>query len=171
MKKTSPSRHCTNGAADGFSIIELLIIVCLVMILAAIGIPTTRSAIATYQLDAAVDSVTGAIQSTRYQAIMHGYLYQVDFNSANNQIQVSSEVPPATAFSTVGAAVPISGSPVTLGVGTPSSNSAGHAILQFKGNGSVSVASGQPSPLSLTVFYHGATKTITVSKYGSTTIQ
>lgn len=151
--------------------IELLIIVCLVMILTAIAIPTTRSAMATYQLDAAVDSVTGAIQSTRYQAIMHGYLHQVDFNSADNQIQVSSEVPPATTLTAVGAPVPISASPVTLGVGTPSSGSAGHAILQFKANGSVSIVSGQPAPLSLTLSYHGTTKTLTVSKYGSISVQ
>lgn len=169
MAKANTSRGCTNRAAAGFSIMELLIVVCMVMILAAIAIPITRSAIANYQLDAAVDSVTGAIQSTRYQAIMHGYLYQVDFNSVNNQFQVSSEIPPATTFSAVSAAVPISAVAVTLGVGTPSSGSAGHATLQFKANGLVSITSGQPAPLSLTVAYHGATKTITVSNYGSTT--
>lgn len=122
-KAGTASGHA-HHAIEGFSIIELLIIVCLVMIIAAIAIPTTRSAMATYQLDAAVDSVTGAIQSARYQAIMHGYPYQVDFNSANQQIQVSSEPPPATTFSAVAAAVPISGSAITLGVGTPSSSSA-----------------------------------------------
>jgi prepilin-type N-terminal cleavage/methylation domain-containing protein len=159
------------GAASGFSLVELLLVVAVGLILSAMAIPVARTAIASYQLDAAVDSVSGAIQGARYQAIMHGYLYQVDFNSATNQFQLSSEIPPAATFSSVGTAVPISSSPVTLGVGTTNSNSTGQVIMQFKPNGSVSVTSGQSMPLSLTISYNGATKTLTVSNYGSVSIQ
>jgi Tfp pilus assembly protein FimT len=153
--------------AAGFSVLELLLIVSVILILSGLAIPAGRSAMKTYQLDAAADSTYGAIQAARYQAIMHGYLYQVDINSNNNQIQVSSEVPPAVTFSSVGSALPISGSQVTVGVGTASAGLAGHLILQFKANGSVSVTSGQSIPASLTIAYNGTTKHLTVSNYGA----
>ncbi|HEY2646269.1 MAG TPA: hypothetical protein VGI34_04825 [Candidatus Acidoferrales bacterium] len=158
-------------AAAGFSMLEVALVMAIALIMAALAVPTFHSAVSSYELTAAVDSVTGAIQGARYQAIMHGYLYQVDVNSATNQVQVSSEIPPATSFSATGAAVPISSQAVTVGVGTASSGFAGHAILQFKPNGAVVVASGQASPMVLTVAYNGTTKTITVSNYASIKVQ
>jgi Tfp pilus assembly protein FimT len=160
---------CSSDLA-GFSMLEVLIMVAFVLILTVISIPTARAVIASYQLDAAVDSASGAIQATRYQAIMHGYLYQVDLNSTTNQIQISNEVPPATTFSSVGTALPMSASPVAMGVGTASPGSTGHLILQFKPNGSVSSTSGQAMPVSFTIAYNGTTKTLTVSNYGSVSI-
>ena len=154
-------------SAAGFSVLELLLIMSVILILSGMAIPAGRSAMKTYQLDAAADSAYGAIQGARYQAIMHGYLYQIDINSNNNQIQVLSEVPPATTFSSVGSALPISGSQVTAGVGTASAGLAGHLILQFKANGSVSVTSGQSMPACLTIAYNGTTKHLTVSNYGA----
>src|ERR1039458_6344522 len=70
-----------DGSRAGYSLIELMLVVLIAMVMGAMAIPQARSAIASYQLSAAVDSATGIIQGTRYQAIMHGYLYQVDFNS------------------------------------------------------------------------------------------
>jgi type II secretory pathway pseudopilin PulG len=156
--------------ATGFTLVELLLVVAVGMILTAAAIPVTRSAIATYKLDAAADSASGAIQATRFQAIMHGYPYEVDFDSTANTIQISNEVPPATTYSAVGGTVPISTSAVTVGVGTPNSNSAGHLILQLKPNGSIAVASGQGTPAVLTISYNGTTKNLTVSNYGSISI-
>jgi Tfp pilus assembly protein FimT len=160
-----------NCAAAGMSVAELLIVVAIALIMAALAIPTTRSAVASYQLNAAVDTATGAIQATRYQAIMHGYPYQVDFDSTANTFGVSSEIPPAVIFSPVANAVPISSSAVAMGVGTANAGSTGHAILQFKPNGTVSIASGQATPLSFTISYKGTTKTVTVSNYGSISVQ
>jgi Tfp pilus assembly protein FimT len=164
MGKKNTYESCS---AAGFSVLELLLIMSVILILSGMAIPAGRSAMKTYQLDAAADSAYGAIQAARYQAIMHGYLYQVDINSNNNQIQVSSEVPPAVTFSSVGSALPISGSQVTVGVGTASAGLAGHLILQFKANGSVSVTSGQTMPANLTIAYNGTTKHLTVSNYGA----
>jgi Tfp pilus assembly protein FimT len=160
-----------NHNESGFTMLEAVLVMLIALLMAAMAIPSARSALASYDLIAATDSVTGPIQSTRYQAIMHGYPYQVDINSVTNQIQVSSEVPPATTFSVTGSAVPISAEAVTVNVGTASSGNTGHAILQFKPNGAVQIASGQAPPMVLTVSYNGSTKTITVSNYGSISVQ
>jgi type IV fimbrial biogenesis protein FimT len=170
LSMSEKNMHRTSAAA-GFTIMELLLIVALVLVLTAISIPTARSAIASYQLDAAVDSASGAIQSTRYQAIMHGYQYQVDLNSATNEYQVLSEAPPSAAFTAVGGVVPISTTGIVMGVGTANAGFTGHLLMQFKPNGSVSVASGQAMPVSFTIAYNGTTKTLTVSNYGSISIQ
>lgn len=148
-----------NSSLAGYSLIELLVVVAIAMVMGAMAIPQVRSAIASYELSAAVDTATGIIQSTRYQAIMHGYPYQVAFSSTNNTFQVLSEAPPATTFSNVGNATPISAVPVTLSAAT---------TLQFKGNGAVSATVGG---MSFTISYKGTTKTLTVSNYGSITVQ
>lgn len=168
MEKKTTREKCSTA---GFSMLEVALVMMIALLMAAMAIPTFHSAVATYQLDAAVDSVTGAIQGARYQAIMHGYMYQVDVNSATNQVQISSEIPPATAFTPTSAAIPISSQAVTVGVGSAGSGFANHATMQFKANGAVLIASGQTSPMVLTVAYNGTTKTITVSNYASVKVQ
>jgi Tfp pilus assembly protein FimT len=159
-----------NYHESGFTMLEAVLLMLIALLMAAMAIPAGRSAIQSYELVAAVDSVTGAIQAARYQAIMHGYQYQMDLNSSTNQIQVSSEIPPATSFSTTGNALPISSQPIAIGVGAANSSNTNHAILQFKPNGAVVIASGQISPMTVTVTLNGDTKTIKVSNYGSITV-
>jgi type II secretion system protein H len=171
MVSMSKQSNLKKRVAAGFSLLEAVIVMLVALVMAAMAIPAARSAIASYELDAAVDSVTGAIQSTRYQAIMRGYPYQVDVNGTTNQIQVSSEIPPATTYSAIAAALPISSDSVTVGVGTANTSSTGHAILQCKPNGAILIASGQAATMSLTISYNGTTKTVTVSNYGSITVQ
>lgn len=156
MKNRIKGRRC---GAVGHTMIEMLIVITIALILTAMAIPATTSVVSNYRLSAAVDSATGAIQTTRYQAIMHGYPYQVAFNTVNNTFQVLSEVPPAATFSNVGVAVPLSGSQITLSAPT---------TLQFKPNGSVSAVVGA---MNFTISYYGTTKTLTVSNYGSISVQ
>lgn len=157
-------------ANDGFSTLELLIVVAISLVMVSMAIPAAITAVKSYQLDAASDAVSGAIQGARYQAIMHGYPYQVSLNTTTNEFQVLSEAPPATAFTATANAVPISGSQVVLGVGTPVSAYANQIVFQFSPNGSISVVSGQTMPASVTVSYNGTTQTLTVSTYGSISV-
>ena len=153
-------RKTTRNASAGFTMMEMLITVAILMVLTAFGVPAMLSTIDTFKLNSAVTSATWAIQTTRYQALMKGYPYQLTFSTANNTYQVSSEPGGASSFSAVGSAVSISSSPVVISA---------NAQLQFKGNGSVSsiVAGSQ----TFTVSYKNRTKTIAVSNYGSVTVQ
>jgi type IV fimbrial biogenesis protein FimT len=147
------------GAA-GFTMMEAALTVSIVGILLAFGIPSMFSTVKIFRLNAASDSITWEIQTTRYQAIMKGYPFQLTLNSTNNTYQVASEPTGASTFSNIGSAIPISGSPITLGAGT---------VLQFKGNGSVAATAGNSQTITLS--YAGRTKTITVTNYGSITVQ
>src|SRR5665213_2527394 len=142
----------------GFSLLELLLVLTVAGIMSAMAIPPMQSAIASYQLTAAVDSATWAVQSTRYQAIMHGYPYRIAFDSTQNTYQILSQ-PPSTVFANVGTAVPLSGSPIAFSANT---------TLQFSPNGSVSAPLGQ---MNFSITYKGATKTATVSNNGSISVQ
>src|SRR4029077_16047383 len=75
----APGRRRANSR--GFSLIEMVIVVAISLILAGIAIPRAVEALRQYRLRSAVASLTGAIQSTRYQAIFHGCAYQLAFSS------------------------------------------------------------------------------------------
>ena len=91
----------------GFTLIEILVVLAIGTVLTVIAIPIVGNAMKSYRLMAAVSAATGAIQATRYAAIMHGYpgvgspgySYEITFTPANNSYQVFSMVPPATTFS------------------------------------------------------------------------
>jgi type IV fimbrial biogenesis protein FimT len=153
-------RKTTRNASAGFTLMEMLITVAILMVLTAFGVPSVLSTIDTFKLNAAANAATWAIQTTRYQALMKGYPYQLTFSTANNTYQVSSEPGGTASFSNLGSAISISSSPVVISA---------NAQLQFKGNGSVSsiVAGSQ----TFTITYKNRTKTIAVSNYGSVTVQ
>jgi Tfp pilus assembly protein FimT len=145
----------------GYSLMEMCLTIAIALIVLAMGIPTLTTAVCNYQLTAAANSAAWAVQSTRYQAIMHGYPYEMVLNATNNTYQISSDSawPGSTTFVNVGAAVPISGSAVVLSAPT---------TFQFKSNGTVSAVTGG---MNFTVTYNGLIKTITVTNYGSVKVQ
>lgn len=139
---------------------EVAITTSILIILVAFAIPSMFSTVRLFRLNAAAGSATSAIQTTRFQAIMQGYPFQLTFSAANNTFQIASEPMGAVSFTNVGGAVPLSGSPITLSAGT---------VLQFKPNGSLSATSGNSETFQIS--YAGRTKTIAVSNYGSVTVQ
>jgi len=87
-------------AAAGFTLLEILIVLAIGLVITAIAVPMTNNAMRSYRLMAAVSASTGAIQSTRYTAIMHGYPYELTFTPPNTY-QVLTMIPPATTYSAV----------------------------------------------------------------------
>ncbi|MBZ5668246.1 MAG: prepilin-type N-terminal cleavage/methylation domain-containing protein [Acidobacteriia bacterium] len=146
----------------GFSLIEALVVVSIICVLAAIAIPMSSSAVRTYRLSAAVAATAGAIQTTRYQAIMHGYQYQLTLTSSTLSYQVYSMVPPATTFSAVGTAVPIS---------RPGDVTIGRTVTyQFKADGTVTETSTPPNMVFSIANSVGRSNTITVSRVGNVSV-
>jgi Tfp pilus assembly protein FimT len=153
------SRACVHGknprGITGFSVVELLMALLVGLILAAMATPQVQSGLYTYRLKGAAASAIWAIQSTRYQALMEGYPYQVVFSQANQTYQIQNLPPGSASYANVGTAVPLSGSPVTLNQDT---------TLQFKSNGSVTATVGT---LSFVITYQGKAATLAVSNYGN----
>src|SRR3990172_6890912 len=147
-------------AMAGFSMVELAIVLTISLVMMGFAIPTVRQTVFRYRLGGAVSSVTAAIRTTRYQALMKGYRYRLALSPTNRNYQLSSMVPPATSYSNVGSAVPIASpsAPVTISAAT---------TLEFRPNGQVSATAGA---MNLNVTYEGVTKTITVSNYGNVTV-
>lgn len=127
-------------------------------ILTAMAVPHVTSIQNQYRLQDAVSSATWAIQSTRYQALMAGYPYQVVLTAATETYQIQNLPPGATTYANVGTAIPISGSNVSLNQDT---------TLQFQPNGAISATKGA---LNFTLSYNGNTKSITVSNYGNISV-
>jgi prepilin-type N-terminal cleavage/methylation domain-containing protein len=150
-------KRATLGNARGFSLIEIVIVLLVGTILTAMAIPQVKSGLNTYRLNSAVAMAKWSIQSTRFQALMKGYPYQVAFSSTNFNYQIQN-LPSGTTYSNVGGTVPLASWPMTLSADT---------TLRFLPNGSVNAPVGG---LSFTITYQGTTKTITVSNYGNVTV-
>lgn len=156
----SQDRRIASRRGAGFSLLETALTLALVTIMIAFAMPAMFSTADIFRLSAASDAATWAIQTTRYQAIMKGYPFQLTFNSTSNTYQVASEPPGTNSFTNVGSAIPLTSSAVTINPGT---------VLQFKGNGTVSATAGNVQ--TFTISFKGRTKTISVSNYGSITVQ
>jgi prepilin-type N-terminal cleavage/methylation domain-containing protein len=149
----------------GFSLLELVVVLAVSLVMAAMAVPVIQSSVAGFRLRGAVASVTGAIQSTRYRAIFDGCPYQIALSKASNTYQISNTVTGAAcaaAFTNVGAPIPFA----------PSSGVAlsQDVTLQFSPGGSIQVIAGS---LSFNMTGVGTTiqKSIQVTKYGSVTVQ
>jgi Tfp pilus assembly protein FimT len=144
----------------GFTAVELLLTLIVGVTLAAFAIPLIENAMNFLRVRAAASSISGAIQSTRFQAIYHGCPYAVAFNMPTMTYQVSAQVAGpagcAAAFTNVGAAIPIAnGSSVTLNE---------NVTFQFRPGGLTQATQGVPT---LILDCHGSKETITVSTYGN----
>ncbi len=109
-KKEDKIRTRRYANARGFSMVELLLVVAVGLILTGIAVPQVKSGMYRYRLNGAVASATWAIQSTRYQALMAGYPYQVVFTKATNEYQIQDLPTGSASYANVGSAVPLSGS-------------------------------------------------------------
>lgn len=149
----------------GMTLIEVLLGIAVAAILVGITLPLVRNALAIYDLSAAVSAVSGAIQSTRYQAIATGCPYEIAFSPAGTTYQVSYEalsgVPPACApgFSSLGNEIPWS-TAASISMSPPTT-------LQFSPNGAVTATAGS---MAFSLTNGTQTESITVSGVGNVTV-
>jgi type IV fimbrial biogenesis protein FimT len=123
-------------STKGFTILELLLVVSVIIVLSAIALPSFTNAINGYRLSAAVSAATGAISSTRFQAIMHGCPYELIFTSPTMSYQVYSELP-ATVGAACASTFAASGSSVPMPSAGPITMSGTSFTFTFNSNGTV----------------------------------
>ena len=148
--------------ARGFSLIELLVTIAIIILMLAIAVPQMQNASRSYQMRSVVASVTGAIQAARYQAISNGYLFRIALSKTNTNYQVWSNPCGAAApcWGKIGGTVPLSGSSITPALSQDTT-------LDFHPSGLVQATTGA---LTFNVALRGTTETITVSNYGNITV-
>jgi prepilin-type N-terminal cleavage/methylation domain-containing protein len=154
-------------SSRGFTLIELVIVLAISLLLAGIATPRAVEALRQFRLRSAVSSLTGAIQSTRYQAIFHGCAYQIAFSAAAYNYQISSQAAAAggqvctAAFAAVGNPIPLAGSGVTLNA---------PVTLLFSPSGTVVATVGNAAAIQLTATSVAIPELIQVSNYGKITV-
>ncbi len=160
IRSSSLARH--PRTARGFSLLELVVVVAIAMIVSAMAVPAIQRQLQLYSLRSAVSAVTGAIQSTRYQAIYHGCQYQLAINAATNTYTIANMNPAAAGglcqagFGPASAAIPIPGRGVTV---------TASVTIVFHPSGQVQATVGSMNPIQLN--YAGfLPELITVSNYG-----
>lgn len=158
-------------AARGFTLLELVVVIAIASILAAMAVPTIVNTLRVYRMRAAVSSVSGAISSARYQAIFHGCKTQIAFTATTYNYQVSSEQPAyggqacLAAYANVGPVTPLMGQGVAINQ---------NVTFTFSPGGAVS-STPVMNPMQMTLTYPGfvtsvPTEVITVSTYGNVTV-
>ena len=162
---TNVAREQGRRSARGFSLIELMFVVVIVVIMTAMAVPLVNNTVSYFRMRGAVSAVTGAIQSTRYQAIFQGCPYQIVFTKATNTYQVQNQCPAGGAFANV--CIPASATvcPIPLaGTGSPLTLNA-DITMTFSPGGKITSAT---SPMVMVITYGGKPpETVTVSSYGS----
>ncbi len=115
----------------GFSTIEMLIVVIVLMIVTAIAIPNMMNAIADIKLRASANSVSGLLQQARLMAVQKNSLYTVRANGTNRAYIDSIPSPPTAAdgsgngsFDTTEPMVQLGGTSQFAQTGNPAFNNA-----------------------------------------------
>lgn len=164
------------GSGQGFTLVELVVTMAIMLIVTAISVPLVQSVSSTFKLRGAVNAVTSSLQSTRYQAIFQGCPYQLVFTAATGSYQLQGQ-PYSAATGTCAAAVAnvcnpgMVACPVPLwGSGTRVTLNADITLL-FNPGGKVASPQFPGGGITMILTYGGLPpETITVSNYGNVNV-
>jgi Tfp pilus assembly protein FimT len=160
----SQNRHIRSF--QGFTVIELIFVLLIAMIMAAMAVPLVNTTLTGYRLRGAASSLAGSIQGTRYQAIFNGYPFRLVVNSTTGNAQVQRDANRLGIFTNYcydGAGT----CPVSL-TGTSSSITLdADTTLTFSPGGGVQSTTAAGGVTTMVLTYKGKTETITVSSYGN----
>lgn len=78
--------YTSNNKEAGFNLIEMLVVTIIVGIVAAIAVPNFLGLLRRNQVNAALQTLHGAIKETQRQAIRQGRFCRIDFDIINNKL-------------------------------------------------------------------------------------
>ncbi len=160
-----------SGAA-GTTMLELVVVLAIVGVLAAIAMPTVQSSLKNAHLSAATTQVRGAILSTRFNAIMSGCPYTIAFYQSNQNYQVQGQTPqgaPPTCTASASVTIPwASSGDVSLNASTTMLFCPNGTVWPYSNSTACPGTSTVPS-LVLSIGTH-ITNTLTVSGAGNVTV-
>jgi prepilin-type N-terminal cleavage/methylation domain-containing protein len=176
------SQRTVRDRCSGFSLLEMLIVVAVAGVIAAIALPNMMLTIRRMYLNSATSSLSGAIMSTRYQSIATGCPMQLAISTGTYQVSTEQVIAgagiPACAgvwsywcangqSATTACPVQYSNSNIYLVSPTPP------VTLQFNPSGTVVLAGTTTAPpsIKLGISTDNATKTLTVSGVGNVQVQ
>lgn len=172
VQKISVSRQPL-ASHRGFTMLELLIVVAVIIITTVIAIPLITNIQGTLRIRGAATAVTATIQATRYQAILQGCNTAVVFDAGARtaQPQTSQALPGTTTCAPMTSLCngqrsatpcprPLSGSGANVALDASQT-------LTFTPGGRVLVGAAA-CPCTMVLTYRGRTANISVSSFGST---
>jgi prepilin-type N-terminal cleavage/methylation domain-containing protein len=79
-----------SGSSGGFSLIELMVVVAIVLVMLKISMPIINSTMSAMHLGSAASSLAAGIQSARYQAISNGCPMSITASTGSYQLAAES---------------------------------------------------------------------------------
>src|SRR5205823_2804861 len=81
MPKMAKTHRNCGHSTRGFSIMELLIVVAIILIIAAVAIPNFQSVMAQIRLRSSASAVAGVIQQARIRSVRDNRIYSIAFDT------------------------------------------------------------------------------------------
>jgi type II secretion system protein H len=89
--KMRRKRRSSGGGEAGFTLLEIMIVVAMIAIMAAIAVPNFSTVIANSRLKAAARDLYSKVQQARSLAIRDNQTYAIGFDAVNNQMLIFSD--------------------------------------------------------------------------------
>lgn len=151
------------GRSDGFTLIEILLVVGVISVLAAMSVPMIADAMQRYEVISGGQQVVSTMRAARFQAVARNRDVRVRFNfPAADQYQTEI-LDPVTGWGTLGQAQYLP-QDISFGAGVP-------ADLVFEPTGRPDLAEGCPCTVGVTNGDEVNDKTITVTISGQIQLQ
>ena len=167
----SPTRAGARKTIAGFSVLELVLSFCVMLILTAVAIPSLMRSLRTYQLNDAATRVASMLKFARFEAVRRnkqinfllqssgpGWLAGTDSNnnSALDATEKQDYIGGFASLLTAGAAPVPSAITASLGVASLQTLSGGNSSITFDARGAVRPSIGAAVTGNVYVFYIGS---------------
>ncbi|SRR5260221_691004 len=135
MKNIRANRLSNQG---GFSLIELLVVVGLMMVLSAIALPSVLQSVSVYRLSSTATSIQNLIEVARFNAVRRNTTVNFRQTTLNGQLAFYVAVTNGTTYATTDPVYIVPSYALVAPAGAPAANTTGLANTAALGNGCIS---------------------------------